>query len=66
MILESGPTDMSDFQAAVESFKTAIKLDPESDRSAEEPRGGDANVGYLAPGHAQHRDGTEFATVKAA
>jgi tetratricopeptide (TPR) repeat protein len=28
VILESGPTDMSEFQAAVESFKTAIKLDP--------------------------------------
>jgi tetratricopeptide (TPR) repeat protein len=28
VILELGPTNMDDFQAAVESFKTAIKLDP--------------------------------------
>ena len=29
VILELGPTNMEDFQAAVESFKTAIKLDPD-------------------------------------
>jgi tetratricopeptide (TPR) repeat protein len=28
VILESRPTDMSDYEAAVESFKAAIKLNP--------------------------------------
>ncbi len=64
VILESGPTDMSEFQAAVESFKTAIKLDPNL-VGAEEPGAGDEDVGDVAPGDAQ-RDGAELATVKTA